>query len=398
VAVLKGKAGAFVTRLWLRRGLVVLQFAASIVLLAGTAIVYTQLDFIRSMDLGINLEQILTVPGPRVIAKDTDGSRAIRKLVQELHQIPSVRQISTSTSLPGQGFNWYASGLRRETADPATGVRGVLTWIDTSFADLYGLELVAGNGFKGISTTIPKGEPVPVIANETAIKAVGFDTPTEALEQLVTMGGATCKIVGVFKDFNWSSAHSKREAALFGWRETGDQLSLKIGTENLPQTITAVERIYKTLFPGNPFSYSFVDEKFDEQYRNDRRFATLFGDFAGLAILIACLGLFGLASFSTRQRTKEIGIRKVLGASVAEVVGLLSREFVKLVLLANLVAWPIAYIIMRQWLQNFAYRIDISSWVFILSGGLALIIAMVTVSTQAIKAALANPVEALRYE
>jgi putative ABC transport system permease protein len=180
--------------------------------------------------------------------------------------------------------------------------------------------------------------------------------------------------------------------------EAGGILSLKISTENLPQTIAAIERIYKTLFPGNPFSYSFVDEKFDEQYRNDQRFASLFSVFAGLAILIACLGLFGLASFSARQRTKEIGIRKVLGASVASVVALLSQEFVKLILLANLIAWPIAYFTMNKWLQDFAYRIDIGWWVFALAGGMALLIALVTVSTQAIKAALANPVEALRYE
>jgi putative ABC transport system permease protein len=288
--------------------------------------------------------------------------------------------------------------LRRETADPSTNVRGALAWVDSNFAALYGLELIAGDGFKNVSPSTPEGMPRPVILNETAAKSVGFEAPNEALQQLISMGGLTFKVVGVYKDFNWSSAHAPIENALFTLTPAGGQLSIKVSTGNLPQTLATIERIYRTLFPGNPFSYSFVDEKFAEQYRNDRRFAALFSVFAGLAILIACLGLFGLASFATRQRTKEIGIRKVLGASVAGIVALLSKEFVKLVLLANIVAWPIAYLVMNKWLQDFAYRIAIGWWVFALAGSAALLIALVTVSTQAFKAALANPVEALRYE
>ncbi len=398
VAVLKGKSGSSSRRLRLRQSLVVLQFAASIGLLAGTAIVYSQLDYMRHIDLGINIEQILTVPGPRVLAEGTDESQAILRLTNDLREIPAIRQIATSSALPGQGFNWYSSNLRRETADPSTAVNGALAWVDTSFASLYGLKLIAGSGFEGISLKTPEGQPRPVIANETAIKAVGFDMPAEALQQLLSMGGSTFRVVGVFKDFHWSSAHTQHEAALFTPTPAGSEISLKVSTENLPQTIAAVERTYKALFPGNPFSYGFVDEKFDEQYRNDRRFAALFSVFAGLAILIACLGLFGLASFSAQQRTKEVGIRKVLGASVSGIITLLSKEFVKLVLLANFIAWPVAYYFMRNWLQNFAYRIELGWWVFALAGGLALLIALLTVSTQAIKAALANPVEALRYE
>jgi putative ABC transport system permease protein len=398
VAVLKGKAGSTSIRMRLRQGLVVLQFAASVGLLAGTVIVYAQLDHMLHMDLGINLEQILIVPGPRVLSEGAEGTQAIKRLIHELRQIPAIQQIAKSNTVPGQGFDWYSSGLRRETADPSTGVRGVLAWIDTSFAQLYGLQLIAGNGFEGTSADLPEGEPLPVIANETAVQAVGFDSPNDALNQLVSMGGQTCRIIGVFRDFNWSSAHSPREAALFTQSHAAKQLSLKVSTANLPETIAAIERIYKTLFPGNPFSYNFVDEKFNEQYRNDRRFAALFSVFAGLAILIACLGLFGLASFSAQQRTKEIGIRKVLGASVSGIVALLSREFVKLVLVANIIAWPVAYFVMNKWLQDFAYRINIGWWIFALAGGLALLIALLTVSSQALKAALANPVEALRYE
>ena len=398
VAVLKAKAGSTSTRLWLRQGLVVLQFAASVGLLAGTVIVFAQLDHMQNLDLGINLEQILTVAGPRVLTEGTESEQAIQRLMNELRQVPAVRQIATSSALPGRGFNWYSSNLRRESADPSTNVRGALAWIDSSFASLYGLELIAGNGFEGISASTPEGVPRPVILNESAVKAVGFDTPTAALQQLINMGSSTFRVVGVFKDFNWSSAHEQIENALFTITPTGGQLSIKLSTENLSQTLATVERIYRTLFPGNPFNYSFVDEKFAEQYRNDRRFAALFSVFAGLAILIACLGLFGLASFAAQQRTKEIGIRKVLGASVSGIVALLSKEFVKLVLAANLIAWPLTYVVMNNWLRDFAYRIDIGWWVFALAGAMALLIALLTVSTQAVKAALANPVEALRYE
>ncbi len=398
VAVLKAKAGSSSTRSWLRQGLVVLQFAASVGLLAGTVIVFAQLDHMQNLDLGINLEQILTVPGPRVLAEGAESEHAIQRLINELRQIPAVRQIATSSALPGRGFNWYSSNLRREAADPSTNVRGALAWVDSSFAALYGIELIAGNGFEGISSETPEGEARPVILNETAVKAVGFDTPNAALQQLIGMSGSAFRVVGVFRDFSWSSAHAPIENMLFAIRPVGGQLSIKLRTGNLPQTLATIERIYRTLFPGNPFDYSFVDEKFAEQYRNDRRFAALFGVFAGLAILIACLGLFGLASFSARQRTKEIGIRKVLGASVAGIVALLSKEFVKLVLAANVIAWPLTYFVMNNWLRDFAYRIDIGWWIFALAGGLALIIALLTVSTQAIKAALANPVESLRYE
>ncbi len=398
VSVLKAKAGSTATRLWLRQGLVLLQFAASVGLLAGTIVVYAQLDHMQNMELGIDLEQIITVPGPRVLAEGAESEQAISRLLNELRQVPAVRHIATSSALPGSGFNWYSSDLRRETADPASNVSGALAWVDSSFAALYGLELIAGSGFKGISSNTPEGEPRPVILNETAVKAVGFDTPSDALQRLVTLSGSKFRVVGVYRDFSWSSAHAPIENMLFTIREVGGQLSIKLRTENLPQTLSAIERIYRTLFPGNPFNYSFIDEKFAEQYRNDRRFAALFSVFAGLAILIACLGLFGLAAFAAAQRTKEIGVRKVLGASVAGIVALLSKEFVKLVLLANLIAWPLAYFAMNNWLRDFAYRIELGWWMFALSGGVALLIALLTVSTQAIKAALTNPVEALRYE
>jgi putative ABC transport system permease protein len=397
-SVLKGKSGATSLRLRLRQGLVILQFTASIVLLAGTAIVYSQLHFMRHMDLGITLEQILTVPGPRVISTNTNNIAAMNTLKQELRRIPAIGQMATASALPGEGFNWYTSGLRQTSADPSTAVRGALARVDTAFASLFELTLVAGRGFEGMTAPLVEVQLLPVIANETAIHAIGFATADESLNQLVNMGRAQCRIIGVFKDFSWSSAHSKRESALFALTPSGGKLALKVNTADLAQTIASIRRVYTALFPGNPFEYHFVDERFDEQYRSDERFATLFGVFATLAILIACLGLFGLAAFTAEQRTKEMGVRKVLGASVSSLVALLTRESLLLVLIANLLAWPFAFFIMNKWLETFAYRIDIGMSVFLVAGILALLIALATVSTQAIRAARANPVEALRNE
>jgi putative ABC transport system permease protein len=395
VTVLKGKAGSFTSQTWLRRGLVVLQFAASVVLLVGTAVLYTQLDFMRNMDLGLNLEQALTVPSPRVLPEDIDQAEVVETFAQELRQLPAVRQTATSFTVPGRGYA-FTTNIRKAAADPSTEIEVFATYIDTSFASLYGLELIAGNGFRNTSTPLPEGEPRPVMANETTIRALGFDTPEDALGQV--LGANRFRLVGVFKDFNWSSAHETRENALFLLERGNPQISIKVGTKNLSQTIAAIEHLYKQHFPGDPFRYAFVDEQFEQQYRSDQRFAALFGIFAGLAIAIACLGLYGLASFTAQQRTKEIGVRKVLGASIASIIALLSTDFLKLVGIAFVVAAPLAYLGMERWLEDFAYHIEIGPGIFLFAGGLLLLIAVLTVSYQSVKAALADPVKSLRYE
>ena len=392
VVVLKGNTGTFATGVWLRRGLVVVQFAAAILLLVGTTVVYKQLDFMRHMDLGIDLEQILTVPAPRVLPEGTQRAEAVETFRQEVRQLPAVRQTATSSTIPGQGFA-FSSTIGKAT-DPSKGVTVFGTHIDTAFASLYGLKLLAGSGFRDVSHPTPEGEDRPLIANETAIRAVGFNTPEEAIGQKVGIG----QIVGVFKDFNWSSAHQAPANAFFILSRGESTISIRVGTENLPQTLAAIEQVYQQLFPGNPFRYAFVDEQFDQQYRNDQRFAALFSIFASLAMAIACLGLFGLASFTAQQRTNEIGIRKVLGASVPGIVVLLSKDFIRLVAIAFAVGAPVAYVTIQGWLDNFAYRIEIGPAIFLVTGALVLVIALLTVSNQAIRVALADPVKSLRYE
>ncbi|MEX2347530.1 MAG: ABC transporter permease [Balneolaceae bacterium] len=400
VLVLKSLAGSFTSQYRLRRGLVIIQFTAAIVLIGGTTVVYHQLNYMRSLDLGLDLEQVITIPGPRVVPEGTDLTSGQTTLLEELRRLPDVRQVATSWSLPGLGFNWNGASLWRAEDDESSAIRAVATYINTSFASLYDMELVAGRGFEESTAPFGSTSPSDILVNETTIHSLGFASPEEALDHPLNMGSTDNKvrIIGVFKDFNWSSAHTERENIIFGHTIAGGNISLRVSTGNLPETIAAIQTLYTDLFPGNVFSYSFMDETFGAQYQNDQRFATLFSLFAALAIVIACLGLFGLASFTAQQRKKEIGVRKVLGATILNIVGLLSKDFLKLVLAGFIIAVPVTWYIMNQWLADFAYRIEIGAGIFLLAGGAALIIALLTVSWQSVKAALMNPINSLRSE
>ena len=398
VAVLKGRVSRAANGAWLRRGLVIGQFTATIVLLIGITVVYAQLNHMRSRDLGINLEQILTVASPRAIPESINGAKAVETFTQELRRLSAVKQTATSATVPGRGFSFYTSHIRKAAADPSTETDGVINWIDSSFLDLYGLRLVAGRGLENVAMPIPEGELTPIIVNETTVQALGYSAPEQALNEEIDVSGNLSRIVGVLADFNWSSAHHDRESVFFFPGQGNQQISIKVGSDNLPETIAVVEQLYQQSFPGNPFQYAFADETFDAQYREDQQFAKLISVFTVLAIIIACLGLFGLAAFTAEQRTKEIGIRKVLGASVAGIVSLLAKNFVGTVALSFLLASPLAWYAMNQWLQDFNYRIDIQWWMFATAGTLVLLIALLTVSFQSIRAALANPVDSLRNE
>jgi putative ABC transport system permease protein len=395
---LKGTAGASAGGLGLRRGLVVLQFVASIVLIGGTVVVSDQLRYMRAMDLGLDLEQVLTVDSPRVLPEGTEAEAAANTFAEELRRLPAVRGAATSSSLPGQGFNWNGASVRKAEDDPTAAIRGVLTWVDTSFVALYGLELAAGDLEAFLLPPDSTEWAWTILANETAVRALGFASPDEAVGQAIDFGGNDALIVGVVRDFDWSSAHEERPNVFFGRSPGGEHVSLRVGTAGLSGTIAAVEATYDRLFPGNVFTYAFADDAFDEQYRNDERFATLFTLFAGLAVAIACLGLFGLAAFAAQQRRKEIGVRKVLGASVGGLVALLSRDFLVLVALAVVIASPLVYVGMNRWLEGFHYHVEIGPGVFLLAGALALAIALATVASQAFRAASSDPVKALRSE
>jgi putative ABC transport system permease protein len=350
------------------------------------------------MDIGLNLEQVLTVEGPRVLPEDMDAGVAIGTFLQELRRLPDVQQAAGSYSLPGKGFNWNGASIRKASDEPADAIRGVATYVDTAFASLYGLELIAGRSFGEVTISDAEDATWMVITNETTIRSLGFPAPTEAIDQLLDIGGYEAQIIGVYKDFNWSSAHTEQQNIVFGPTTQGRNISLRLSTTDLARTITEVKTLYNQLFPGNVFNYAFLDEVFDQQYKNDIRFAKLFSLFTGLAIFIACLGLFALAAYTAQQRQKEIGVRKILGASVENVVTLLSADFLKLIVIGYIVAAPLAWYVMNEWLQDFVYKVEIGISVFIVAGLAAVILGLATVSWQSIKAAIANPVDSLRDE
>jgi len=402
VAALRGGERIGLGGLGLRRALVVVQFAAAVVLIGGTAIVHSQLGYLRGMDLGMDLEQVITVPGPRVVPEGTSPAAARTAFVEELRRLPAVRQVATSWSLPGQGFNWNGAGVWRAEHDESGAISASAAYVDTAFVSLYGLELLAGTDFD--ASHVPfgtEGQSSPLLANETAVRALGFAEPEEALGHPLRFGTGEARevhIVGVLRDFHWSSAHEARQNVLFGRASVGGHLSIRAAAADLPATVAAIERTYTALFAGNVFRYGFADEAFARQYREDQRFATLFSVFAGLAILIACLGLFGLAAFTAQRRRKEVGVRKVLGASVPSLVALLSKDFLRLVALAVVVGSPVAYWLMGRWLEGFAYRVSLGPGLFLAVAAVTLTIALVTVAGQAARAALADPVRAIRTE
>jgi putative ABC transport system permease protein len=269
---------------------------------------------------------------------------------------------------------------------------------DADFLSEYGIETVAGRGFLKERASDVSGA---CMVNEASVKAFGWSSAEEAVGKRLETGmtGSQKQIIGVTKDFHYRSLHFAVEPLVIEIVPTAFQnISFTVDTENLDETVSFVEETWRRLFPGKPFEYFFLDGFFQLLYRSEQQVGRLFTALTVLGIFIACLGLFGLASFMSQQRTKEIGIRKVLGATVTGIVHLISKEFLILVALANVIAWPVAYYAMSKWLQNFAYRIDIGLGTFLLAGLLALLIALITVAFQAVKAALANPVEALRYE
>ena len=398
LTVLKTKSGRIYNKFNLRKALVIFQFAVSIVLIISTLIVYQQLSFMRSKDLGINIDQTLVVKAPT--GKD-DSFAQVSNFKDALQAIPYIKSVSASASVPGKGYSNASSGVRKYESNPEDGTQGFFIDVDENYFKQFNVPLVAGRNFTRESRFNNE-----IILNEEAVKVYGFKDPEDAVgNKLIFDGfdGQSIKIVGVTKDYHQESLKSSVLPVVFNPIGASDlnltkYFSLKVDKQNIQQTIMQVKKKWEEVFPGQPFEYEFLDEIFNAQYKSDLQFGEVFGLFTFLAIIISCLGLLGLASYTNLQRTKEIGIRKVIGASLNNILFMLVKDFTKWVLIANLFAWPVAYYMMDKWLQDFAYRIEMPLWVFVLSGSTALAIAVVTISWHAIKAALANPVESLRYE
>jgi putative ABC transport system permease protein len=387
VTVLKGRFAGGTKGIFLRKGLVIFQFTISIVLIIATVIVFTQLKYMRNQDLGFSKSQTLVI--------DTNADKNKDAFKESLSSVPGVLSASFSSTVPGNGTMTAYSKMQNKTGEMQTASLD-LYFVDFNFIDQYQMKVIAGRTFaKEFATDTTQA----MIINESTVKLLGYTSPQEAIDRNFDQWGRKGKIVGVIKDFHYQALQQPIKPLTMRIEPEGYQmLSIKVGSGNLPSTIKSIESKWNHIIPNRPFEYSFLDESFDKQYRAEERFGNLFFNFALLAIFISCLGLLGLASYSTIQRIKEIGVRKVLGASVADIINLLSIDFLKLVLIAFVIASPVAALFMSKWLQDFAYRTYIQWWIFLFAGISAIAIAFITISFQAIKAAIANPVKSLRTE
>lgn len=394
IEVLKGKLGTTKQGALLRKSLVVFQFAASSFLLIGTITVYQQIQFMRKQALGINVEQTLIVPSP-VVGIDSTFLQKITSFKQDLQQKSFIKNITVSTSIPGEPVDWNAGGIKLVSEDASKQKQYRVIGIDYDYIPTYGLKMIAGRAFSKQFGS----DKNSVIFNRKGIEQLGFNKPEEALGKKIDFWGDQYTIEGVTENFHQQSLREAYEPLILRLiPDVNGSISIKTSAENVAQTVRSVKAEWNNFFHGNTFEYFFLDEHFNDQYKADQRFGQVFGLFTSLAILVACLGLFGLASFTTLQRTKEIGIRKVLGASVTNILSLLYKEFALLLLIAFCIAAPIAWFTTSDWLQNYAFRINMHWTFFALPFITIIAIALITVSFQSIKAAVTNPVKSLRTE
>jgi putative ABC transport system permease protein len=371
---------------YFRNGLVVLQFVVSIVLIVGTAVVYKQLQFIRSRNLGYDKENLLYVPLKGDLAQNYQALRT------ELEQNPTTSDFTFVSSLPTGSIN-STLGISWDGKDPQVQPIFSVIAVDEDFTEIFKMQMASGRSFSKDF----KADTANYVVNEKALEVMGMEAESAIGKQL-TLWGTTGTIIGVVKDFNFKPVQQPIEPLILILKPMGGFAVVRTKPNQLEAAIADLENSWQKLNPAYPFSYDFVDQDLARLYKAEQRMGRILNAFAALAIFISCLGLYGLAAFMAERRTKEIGVRKVLGASVASIIGLLSKDFVKLVGVAFVIATPLAWYGMSRWLEDYVYRIDLEWWVFVLAGLLALLIALLTVSFQSVKAALMNPVKTLRRE
>ncbi|HKP32660.1 MAG TPA: FtsX-like permease family protein, partial [Chitinophagaceae bacterium] len=401
IKVLKGATsseGTGGSAQWLRKGLVVVQFALSALLIVSAIIVFRQVNYLHNKDLGFNKEEIMFFP-----MRGDNMFQHYETFKNELKNSPGISSVSIGYGFPGDifaGDNIILPKNGENVQVPATQLM-----VDHDYVKTLNLHIIAGRDF---SKDIATDKDEAFIINETAVKELGFKTPEKAIgekllwhpweaqrEDSMKIG----RVIGVVKDFNYKSLYDKMEVTVLQiYPPANWKVAVKIKSSDINKEIAHVKNVWTKFTPDYPIEYKFMDDNFQAMYKSEEKLMTLLWIFTGIAIFIGCLGLFGLAAYAAERRTKEIGIRKVLGASVNGIVLLLSKDFMKLVFVALVIASPIAWYFMNKWLQDFAFRINISWWMFALAAAIALLIALVTVSFQAIKAAIMNPVKSLRTE
>jgi len=392
VVVLKGKFRTSSHGQYLRTGLVVFQFGATVVLIVCMLAVYLQISYMRSYDLGMDVQQTLVVRAPQV--KDSLVRVGFQALKHELVRGAAVKQVASSGSVPGLSLHELNSTSFTRYGDSGNGqgYEYYYYWIDDVFIPTMGMQLVAGRNFDA------SGNDEMVIVNEETVKRLGYARAEDAVGTRITFGANGSTIIGVMKNFYQRSPKEVHIPMMFRYREASHFFSMRLDARDLQQTIASVKDVWQRTFPDEPFNYFFLDDQFGQQYKSDQQFGQIITSFSVLAVFIACLGLFGLSSYTILQRTKEIGIRKVLGASVVQIVSLLSKDFARIVVIAAVLALPMAWWAVDAWLDTYAVRIDLNVWIFVMPVLSILVIAFITVSFQTVKTAVSNPTDSLRSE
>ena len=392
VSVLKGRFSQSVFGIYLRKGLVIFQFAITTFLLIQTLTVKEQLGFLRSMDLGVNLERTVVVESPNT----EEYKQHFKRFKDQLKLQPQVQSVSLSTCVPGLPTSEMGSttGINLSGATEEHNFNFYIYFIDADFLSTMGMNLLAGENFQEESKNEDR-----IIVNEETIRLWGIPSAAEAIGKQVRFWGSDCTIVGVVQNFHQMSAKSAHIPLIFRFTDEWHLLaSVKLSSGEVDDHIRMIGGVFKSTFPNSPFSYYFLDEEFNKQYAADQRFHSVFRTLSAFAILIACLGLFGLISFSISRRGKEIGIRKVLGASIAQIIGLLSRDFMKLIVISIFIAMPITYFLVERWLRQYAYRIEISPWLFVLAAIIIFGLSLVTLILKTYRFSRSHPAESMRDE
>jgi putative ABC transport system permease protein len=402
IQTLKGVFAKSAKGIWLRKSLVVFQFSISIALIAGTFVLYRQLQYMQNQSLGMKIDQLLVIKGAE-IGDSKERKQAGEVFQNRLSQLSYVKDYSNTGFVPGLNYNFMAAGFTSLNPKPDDDKKTYsVCYIDDRYLNTYGIAMAAGQNVTAEICRRPAETRRQILINEKAAAQLNFASAQAAVGKKIKWGGfgetQEYEVYGVVKDYHHESLQQTIKPIVFFPGYNGGYFTVRLTTSEIQSKMGELERLFQQSFPGNPFEYFFVDENYNKQYATEQQYSQIFTVASCLAIFIACLGLFGLATFMVEQRTKEIGIRKVLGADVTSLVALLSKDFVRLVIVALFIAVPLVWYFMNQWLQNFAYRADIAWWIFAVAGVVSVAVALITVGFQAVKAALANPVKSLRSE
>jgi len=396
VVVLRGNLGDRPRGMNLRKALVVFQFVIALVLITTTFSVYRQIVYMKNQDLGFDMERVVVVNAPRI--KDESFRESIASFKEELLGQSQIKKLCVVTEVPGRQIIWDNGGIKRAGEDMSKGKNYQIVGVDYDFVEVFDLGILHGRNF---SKDFPSDKDA-LLLNETAVKWMDFNSSEEAIGEAVDYWGEIYPIIGVLADYHQQSLKESFEPHIYRLYPYGRPpwglFAIKIGVQNIKETIQLVEQHYEAFFPGNPFEFFFLDDYFNQQYKSDELFGKVIGIFSFLAVFVTCLGIFGMSSFMAIQRTREIGIRKVLGATTGSVLKLLMKEFLVLISVSLIIAWPLAFWGIQQWLNAFAYRMSWNFLLFLMPLVIVLVITTVTISSNIFKAALANPVDSIKHE